>query len=156
LGKLHGYGHLYGDKRIAYISKCFCVETFSWLLNTAGESCASTYTQATTSSSSNDSWDGVSPSGTACEADATTVASASNSYGKVELRWSNTCKTNWTRVIPNSSSHNTYGRIRRTSDGRTYTTSGTGVRFTAMVFAPTVQACASGTINGYGLSEVCR
>ncbi len=125
--------------------------------NSAGESCPANYVQATTSStSSGSSWDGKSPSGTVCEQDATTVASQSNSYGKVELRWSNTCKTNWTRVVPNSSSYSTYGKIRRTSDGRSYTTSGTGTRFTAMVYAPTVQACASGTINGYSLSEVCR
>lgn len=126
--------------------------------NTAGESCPGNgiWVQATTSGSSGSAWDGVSPSGTACEADATTVATAKNSYGKVELRWSNSCKTNWARVIPNSSSYSTYGKIRRTSDGRTYSTSGTGARFTAMVYAPSVQACASGTINGYSLSEVCR
>jgi len=125
--------------------------------NSAGESCPANYVQATTSSASGgSSWDGKSPSGTSCEQDATTVASRSNSYGKVELRWSNTCKTNWTRVVPNSSSYSTSGKIRRTSDGRSYTTSGTGTRFTEMVYAPTVQACASGSIKGYTLSEVCR
>jgi hypothetical protein len=122
----------------------------------AGESCPANYVQATTSSAGGSSWDGKSPSGTSCEQDATTVASRSNSYGKVELRWSNTCKTNWTRVVPNSSSYSTSGKIRRTSDGRSYTTSGTGTRFTEMVYAPTVQACASGSIKGYTLSEVCR
>jgi hypothetical protein len=125
--------------------------------NSAGESCPANYVQATSSStSSGSSWDGKSPSGTVCEQDATTVAYNSNSYGKVELRWSNTCKTNWTRVVPNSSSYSTYGKIRRTSDQRSYTISGTGTRFTAMVYAPTVQACASGSIKGYSLSEVCR
>ena len=124
--------------------------------NSAGESCPSIYVQATTSGISGGSWDGKSPSGTACEQDATTVAYRTNSYGKVELRWSNTCKTNWTRVVPNSSSYSTYGKIRRTSDGRNYTTSGTGSRFTAMVYSPSVQACASGTIKGYTISEVCR
>ncbi len=126
--------------------------------NSAGESCPSNYVSATTSSSgsSGSSWDGKSPSGTACEQDATTVASKSNSYGTVQLRWSNTCKTNWTRVVPNSSSYSTSGKIRRTSDGRNYTTSGTGTRFTNMVYAPTVQSCASGSIKGSSVSEVCR
>jgi hypothetical protein len=123
--------------------------------NSAGESCPSTYVQATTNASGS-SWDGKSPSGTVCEQDATTVASRNNSYGKIELRWSSACKTNWTRVVPNSSSYSTSGKIRRTSDQRSYTTSGTGTRFTEMVYAPNVQACASGSIKGVTLSEVCR
>jgi murein DD-endopeptidase MepM/ murein hydrolase activator NlpD len=127
--------------------------------NATGESCSSSVsakTGSSSSSSSGSSWDGKNPSGTTCEKDATTVATRSNSYGKVELRWSNSCKTNWTRIISNSSSYSTYGKIRRTSDQKTYETSGTGSRFTNMVYAPNVQACASGTIKGYKLSEVCR
>lgn len=127
--------------------------------NATGESCSSSVsakTGSSSSSSSGSSWDGKNPSGTTCEKDAKTVARRSNSYGQVELRWSNTCKTNWTRIISNSSSYSTYGKIRRTSDQKTYKTSGTGSRFTNMVYAPNVQACASGTIKGYTLSEVCR
>ena len=121
--------------------------------NSAGKSCSSDYKQAT---GGGESWTGVDPSGAICKSDAVTVATTLNSYGKVELRWSNNCKTNWTRVTPNYASYSTYAKIRRTSDQRSYTTSGTGTRSTAMVYAPSTVACASGKISNYALNEVCR
>jgi hypothetical protein len=58
---------------------------------------------------------GQDPQATGCSADATTVPGQSKdimyngvSYGKVELRWSNTCGTNWVRIRTFHSIANAY------------------------------------------------
>jgi hypothetical protein len=99
--------------------------------------------------------DGKDPNATGCDVGASTVRSATGTYGKVELRWSNSCKTNWTRIVPNSSKYSTYGKIRRATDGKNYSKSGAGSIWTPMVYAPTERACASGKINGKSISETC-
>jgi hypothetical protein len=128
--------------------------------NSAGENYYSSYKYATTSSGSSSgvsgsSWNGKDPHGTACEADARTIRYRSNYYGRVELRWSNTCKTNWTRISANRSSYRTEAKVQRSSDRRIYTNSGTGSIWTRMVYAPNIKVCASGKVNGYTLSSVC-
>ncbi len=102
------------------------------------------------------SYDGQLPTTAGCDADGATVQSKAISGGVVELRWSNRCKTNWTRVRPNSSTSSTIAKITRNSDGRNYSSSGRGSIFTPMVYAPSTTACASGAINGISASGICR
>lgn len=100
--------------------------------------------------------DGKDPAVVGCDQTASTVASKTGTYGKVELRYSSNCKTNWTRVVPSAASYSTTGKVRRTSDGKAYSNSGTGSTWTPMVYAPSVPACASGTVKGSSISETCK
>ncbi len=100
--------------------------------------------------------DGKDPNATGCDRDARTVASKSMSYGKVELRWSNSCKTNWARVKANSSSYSTEVYLWRSSDRKYQTKSGKGTIWTPMFYAPNVTACAYGVIKGKGSGWACR
>ena len=101
-------------------------------------------------------YDGQNPSTTGCDRDGQTVAYKYITGGKIELRWSNTCKTNWARVVPNSSSARTSATVRRSSDGRSYSYSGTGSIWSPMVSSSGIQSCASGTISGVSGSGACR
>ena len=92
---------------------------------------------------------GQNPVTTGCDAGAYTVQTAvfSNSY--VELRYSPTCGTNWARTTSKVGPANLVARAQRI-DGLTYTFSGGkfNYAFSAMVYAPTVQARACGGVNG--------
>lgn len=92
---------------------------------------------------------GQSPAATGCEAGAYTIQTAvfSNSY--VELRYSPTCGTNWGRVTSKVGPTKLVIRTQRI-DGLTYTFSGGNYNyaFSAMVYAPNVQARACGGVNG--------
>ena len=110
---------------------------------------------SSSSSNSGYSLDGKDPNATGCDRDAKTVASTSTSYGKVELRWSDSCQTNWTRVIPNRSSYPTYAYLWRSSDGKQLSKSGYGTIWTPMLYASNIKACAQGYIYGYS-DWTCR
>ncbi|EDN68791.1 conserved hypothetical protein, secreted [Beggiatoa sp. PS] len=110
---------------------------------------------SSSSSNSGKSLDGKDPNTTSCDRDAKTVAEKNMSYGKVQLRWSNSCKTNWTRVKPNSSSYRTYAYLWRSSDRKQLFKSGYGTIWTPMLYAPNIRACARGYIYGYS-SWTCR
>jgi hypothetical protein len=102
-------------------------------------------------------YDGQNPNTTGCDRDATTVAYKYVTGGKVELRWSNTCKTNWSLVTPNSSYASTSATVTRSSDGRSYSYSGTGRIWSSMVYSPSVTSCAYGVISGISSgSGACR
>ena len=101
-------------------------------------------------------YDGLLPTTTGCDQDGTTVNYKNITGGKIELRWSNRCKTNWTRVIPTKSSASTSAKIVRNSDGRTYSYNGSGTIYTPMVYAPSTTSCASGSISGISGSGICR
>jgi hypothetical protein len=100
-------------------------------------------------------YDGGDPNQMNCSSDAKTVKSYSIKGGKIELRWSNSCKTNWARVVPSNSSAKTSVTVRRESDGKTYSYSGTGQVYSPMVLGAGVKVCASGTISGVSGSGVC-
>lgn len=102
------------------------------------------------------SYDGLLPTTTGCDQDGSTVQYKYVTGGKIELRWSNRCKTNWTRVTPNSISANTTAKVVRSSDGRTYSYSGNGTIYTPMVYAPSTTVCASGTISNSATGSICR
>jgi hypothetical protein len=107
------------------------------------------------SSSSNSNYDGGDPNQMNCSNDAETVKSYSIKGGKIELRWSNSCKTNWARVVPSNSSAKTSVTVRRESDGKTYSYSGTGQVYSPMVLGENVKVCASGKIANVSGSGVC-
>ncbi|RKZ50484.1 MAG: hypothetical protein DRR16_09835 [Candidatus Parabeggiatoa sp. nov. 3] len=100
--------------------------------------------------------DGKDPHATGCDRDGKTVAYKSISYGKIELRWSNSCKTNWTRVKANRSSYYTEAYLWRSSDSKYQTKSGKGTIWTPMFYAPNITACASGVVKGKRSSWTCR
>lgn len=100
--------------------------------------------------------DGKDPHATGCDRDGRTVAYKSMSYGNVELRWSNSCKTNWTRVKANSSSYSTKAYLWRSSDRKYQIKSGRGTIWTPMFYAPNITACAYGIIKGKGSGWTCR
>ncbi len=92
---------------------------------------------------------GQNPVTTGCDASAKTIQTAvfNNSY--VELRYSPACGTNWGRVT--SKVGLTYLTIRtQRIDGLTYAYSGGkyAYSFSAMVYAPVLQARACGGVNG--------
>ncbi len=99
------------------------------------------------------SLDGKDPNATACDRDGKTVAYKNTSYGKVELRWSNNCKTNWTRVKPYRSSYNTTAYLWRSSDRKMFNISGRGTIWTPMLYSPNITACAYGVVNGRSSSD---
>jgi len=91
---------------------------------------------------------GVDPQSSGCSADGYTVASA-GVYGSggtsiVELRWSPTCKTNWTRV--NWSGWSDIRAVQSTGYTQHYSGSNGSYWWTAMIYSPTlcVKAVASG------------
>ena len=94
--------------------------------------------------------DGHDPGSTGCSAGAKTVK-YKNMYwwkdgryiGRLELRWSPTCKTNWARVSMVGEWPVEELTIKRSSDGTHYTNSSasTNTLWTKMVYSPT-EACA--------------
>ncbi len=84
------------------------------------------------------------------------IKNGSTHYGWIDLRYSPTCGTNWSRVRSDIGTQNLEAFIIRTSDNLAYTESGYfQIAWTNMVYAPTVTACAQGTINLYGAPAVC-
>jgi len=100
--------------------------------------------------------DGKDPNATGCDRDGKTVSSKYTSYGKVELRWSNACKTNWTRVRAYSSRYNTSAYLWRSSDRKQQIKYGKGTIWTPMFYAPNIKACAYGIVKGKGSGWTCR
>lgn len=80
----------------------------------------------------NHSYDGKSPSYNNCDDSAVTKATAtlattSKTLGKIELRFSNTCKTAWARITLNSPVPDGWranAEINRNTDGKRYTIGG--------------------------------
>ncbi len=99
--------------------------------------------------------DGKDPNTTGCDRDGRTVGYKYTSYGKVELRWSSKCKTNWTRVKSYRSSYYAYASLWRSSDSKQLSKSGYGTIWTPMLYAPNDRACASGYINGKRSGWTC-
>lgn len=105
---------------------------------------------------------GLDPNATGCSADATTllskniVNSSGQSIGKIELRWSPTCQTNWARVTSFIGSAPLGASVEREAgvDGPfaeecvptcdTFVTATSA--FTDMVWAPDVAASATGAV----------
>ncbi|WP_296682938.1 NBR1-Ig-like domain-containing protein [Thiothrix sp. UBA2016] len=101
-------------------------------------------------------YDGKDPISMGCDSDATTVASKIITGGVIELRYSKKCGTNWARTRANSSSSSTYAKVTRNSDGRSYSYSGKGSIYTAMVYSPTTVSCAEGKIGTASASGACK
>ncbi|QLQ31820.1 MAG: DUF2690 domain-containing protein [Candidatus Thiothrix singaporensis] len=101
-------------------------------------------------------YDGKDPISMGCDLDATTVAYKTITGGVIELRYSKKCGTNWARTRPTSSSSTTYAKVTRSSDGRSYSNSGKGNIWTAMVYSPTTVSCAEGKIGTASASGACR
>ena len=93
--------------------------------------------------------DGQNPATTGCSADAYTVQTAVFGNSFVELRYSPTCGTNWSRVFSKVGATFIVTRIQRQSDGLTYTFAGGNFNFaySAMVYAPKVAARACGGVG---------
>jgi Protein of unknown function (DUF2690) len=91
---------------------------------------------------------GLDPEKTGCAADAFTVQTAVFSDSYVQLRYSPTCGTNWGRVYSRVGPANLIIRSQRI-DGLSYTFSGGKFNYawSAMVYAPNVQARACGGVN---------
>lgn len=97
--------------------------------------------------------DGLDPNATGCSTGANDTAStylynASGSIvGLLELRYSPTCGTNWSRVTSYVGIHNLYARVTRQSDGRSYADVGNyQIIWSNMVYAYNIIACAAGEI----------
>ena len=150
--------------RLFLFSTALLVSLFGMTVIT-GSSIASAHTQVTHARATNahvtrrshpqvtcsgEGCDGQNPATAGCGADAYTVQTAvfGNSY--VELRYSPTCGTNWSRVFSKVGATFLVARIQRQSDGRTYTFSGGNFNFaySAMVYAPKVAARACGGVSG--------
>ena len=96
---------------------------------------------------------GQDPINQGCNADAYTVSngtvnikdSQNTVIGYIELRYSNKCKSNWTRVTSLIGSKTLWARIER-DDGLNYTfqINNTNTLYTDMVFAPVRKALAQG------------
>ncbi len=101
--------------------------------------------------------DGKDPIAMGCAGGARTVRSApilgvgNNTVGKVELRWSESCGTNWAKVTASSGIpyRRLVANVHRHSDGRTITEDLTGYAsiYTNMVYARGICAHASGRID---------
>ncbi len=81
-----------------------------------------------------------------------TVYTANISGGRVELRWSPVCQTNWARVTSTIGATCLYGAVQRQSDGATasYSLCGTTSLYTDMLYSPG-PARACGDVNNRGL-----
>ncbi len=99
-------------------------------------------------SCSGEGCDGLNPETAGCAADAYTVQTAVFANSFVQLRYSPTCGANWGRVISRVGLAYLVIRSQRI-DGLTYTFGGGNYYYawSAMVYAPTVQARACGGVN---------
>ena len=120
------------------------------------EQAAASLRSALTSCSGN-GCNGLDPSTTTCQYDATTVRAidifrngTNLKIGYVELRWSNTCGTNWSRVSRTDGAYaeSMTARVRR-ADGLSYTDpyTGAGPMWSRMVYARGVCAWAWGLVD---------
>ncbi len=103
--------------------------------------------------------DGKDPKDKHCDTDAYTVEKGTAEIkddsgkviGKVELRYSPRCKTNWCRVTSLIGAASLAGNVKRQSDNFTceYKLDNTTLMYTNMVTAPHVKAQAYGNVNGH-------
>lgn len=97
--------------------------------------------------------DGLDPNATGCSSGANDTGSTylydanGNIVGLLELRYSPTCGTNWSRVTSYIGVQSLYARVTRESDGRSYADVGNyQVIWSNMVYAYNITACATGEI----------
>jgi len=112
--------------------------------------------------------DGKDPSATNCSDDGKTIGSSGiwdggTEVALVDLRWSNTCQTNWARVTDYASTTYTWAELENNHDTISSTTYGINcgpqssgnVCYTVMYYAPTENMMACGTLNrGYPPNEL--
>lgn len=79
---------------------------------------------------------GKDPESTGCSADAVTVAYTPYRYGTLDLRWSNTCKTNWARI--NSSYTGSLQARQSTGYTQGFSSSNASYSWTKMIYSPTL------------------
>lgn len=94
---------------------------------------------------------GQDPIATGCANDATTVLEGFFSWGHLELRWSPSCQTNWTRFTANVS--DTWEVSVHRSDGASFGDLVLGLQagqqwYTNMVYAPSLPAAACANVTG--------
>lgn len=99
------------------------------------------------------------PKDTHCDTDAYTVDrgtaqikdGSGKVIGKVELRYSPSCATNWCRVTSLIGAASLAGSVKRQSDGVTckYKLDNTTLIYTDMVYAKDLKAQACGSVNGH-------
>jgi hypothetical protein len=99
------------------------------------------------------SCDGLDPNTTGCSAGANDTASTylynanGSIVGLLELRYSPSCGTNWTRVTSYIGIQKLYVRITRESDGKGYAdVENYQVMWSNMVYAYNITACATGAV----------
>jgi hypothetical protein len=97
---------------------------------------------------------GLDPEATGCANDAYTVkvkgGTVSFRTGRIELRYSPTCGTNWGRVTSTIGSAQLTVSIRR-DDGLFYFAVGSGIQmWSPMVYAPNSKAKACGSVGNFG------
>lgn len=84
------------------------------------------------------------------------VATTTDKNGnKLNLYWSDACKTNWAVVVAKATSILVTATITRSSDKKSYSTNGVGIATSAMVQG-TGTACASGKAGGVNFSTICK
>lgn len=108
--------------------------------------------------------DGRDPDATGCSSGAYTANSVNvydfnhgNQYlGTIELRYSPACGTNWSRVTSAVGVTYLQAIVQRMSDHVYYNDQGNYlVVWSDMVYAPTVRACATGTIRTISAGPAC-
>jgi surface antigen len=88
--------------------------------------------------------------------DGSVVGTISDKLGnKVNLYWSNSCKTNWSQVVPKVNTSLVSATIKRTSDSKSYSSNGFGTTVSAMV-SGTSQSCASGLVGAIAVGSICK
>jgi hypothetical protein len=97
--------------------------------------------------------DGLDPNAAGCSDGANDTASTylysanGSVVGLLELRYSPSCGTNWSRVTSYIGVHNLYARVTRESDGGGYADVGNyQVIWSNMVYAYNITACATGAV----------
>ncbi len=82
---------------------------------------------------------GQDPEDTGCSADAVTVAYTPYRYGILELRWSNTCKTNWARINSSFTGSLEAQQTQQTTGHKQYfSRSNVSFAWTKMIYSPTL------------------
>ncbi len=121
---------------------------YGWKLNSQ-----STSPNATCSASPNEAnCNNQDPVKQGCN-DGYTVSTASFAQGKVELRYSPTCKSNWAKVTNFTGNGYTFAQIMR-EDGKSYSyDSYSSTVYTNMVYSPVLKAKASGKACGSSCSS---
>jgi len=101
--------------RISFMSRRRWVGVAGALMMAIG-SMAAVASTASAASCSGNGCNGTDPIATGCSSGATTVLNGHYAGGLLELRWSPTCQTNWTRFTP--ADNDTYSIwVTRLSDG---------------------------------------